>query len=58
VLRARAAYEWTLNHVIEARDPHEVFSAHIERIRTSCVELASTIRGKSAGEVISIADAF
>ena len=32
VLHARAAYEWTLNHVIEARDPHEFFSTHCETI--------------------------
>src|SRR6185436_300462 len=32
VLHARAAYEWTLNHVVEARDPHEFFSAHFETI--------------------------
>jgi hypothetical protein len=32
VLHARAACEWTLNHVIEARDPHEFFSLHFETI--------------------------
>ncbi len=32
VLRARPAYEWTLNHIIEARDPREFFTTRFERI--------------------------
>lgn len=35
VLHARAAYEWTLNHIIEARDPCEFFEAHLESIGAS-----------------------
>jgi hypothetical protein len=32
VLHARAAYEWTLNHVMEASDPHEFFGTHFESV--------------------------
>ncbi len=32
VLHARAAYEWTLNHVIEARDPCEFFDTQLETV--------------------------
>jgi hypothetical protein len=35
VLHARAAYEWTLNHVIEARDPCELFDARFETVGRS-----------------------
>lgn len=33
VLHARAAYEWTLNHVIEVADPRELFRARFETVR-------------------------
>ena len=33
VLRARPAYEWTLNHVIEVADPRELFRTRFEEIR-------------------------
>ena len=32
VLHARAAYEWTLNHVIEVADPRELFRTRFETI--------------------------
>ena len=32
VLHARAAYEWTLNHVIEVPDPRKRFRAWFETI--------------------------
>lgn len=32
VLHARAAYEWTLNHVIEVTDPRELFRSRLETI--------------------------
>jgi hypothetical protein len=32
VLHARAAYEWTLNHVIEVTDPRELFRTRFETI--------------------------
>ena len=33
VLRARPAYEWTLNHVIEVKDERELFRTRFETIR-------------------------
>jgi hypothetical protein len=33
VLRARPAYEWTLNHVIEVKDDRELFRTRFETIR-------------------------
>jgi hypothetical protein len=32
VLHARPAYEWTLNHVIQSKDPHEYFETRFELI--------------------------
>jgi acyclic terpene utilization AtuA family protein len=32
VLHARAAYEWTLNHVIRAHDPNEFFTTRFEAV--------------------------
>jgi hypothetical protein len=32
VLRARPAYEWTLNHLLRVEDPHELFRTQVEVI--------------------------
>jgi len=32
VLPARPAYRWTLNHVVEVRDPLELFRIEIEEV--------------------------